>query len=108
MALDLDSGFVYVIGPVDRREPYLVKVGWSKNVVRRKRSLQIGSPVPLEILCILQWHDPRMETEIHDELAEFRRHGEWFELGQDPAGTVKAAMAKVKAEHGRARWAGMA
>lgn len=98
------AGFVYVIGPVERTSPYLVKVGWSENVLRRRRNLQVGSPVRLEILCIIRADDSRLEKEVHYELAEFRRHGEWFELGDDPVARVKAAVEFIRETQGRAGW----
>ena len=107
MALGLDGGqgFVYVIGPVERTEPYLVKIGWAGNVTQRRRGLQTGSPVRLEILHIIQADDAyRLEQEIHGELDEYRRHGEWFDLGEDPVWKVKVTVAALKAAQGRRRF----
>jgi T5orf172 domain len=97
-------GFVYVIGPVPHTDPYLVKIGNAGNVTRRRVQLQTGSPARLEILCIIQAEDAgRLEDKIHGELAEYRRHGEWFELGDDPVKVVKDTVEAVKTAGSRGR-----
>jgi hypothetical protein len=106
VAVGLDSltGFVYVIGPAEPVKPYRVKIGKADNVTKRLRDLQVASPFRLEILHIIQAGDPlRLEREIHSELAGFRCHGEWFELGDDPVAVVKAAVRELKAAASRGR-----
>ncbi|MER7692630.1 GIY-YIG nuclease family protein [Streptomyces sp. NPDC097610] len=75
---------VYLIGSADSP---LVKIGWTDNPERRLRHLQTGSPVPLELLALFEGGHI-VEAELHRRFADKRRHGEWFDLGSDPVGTV--------------------
>ena len=73
-------------GPKDDRPAYLVaapglgvvKIGKSRNIERRMKSLQIGSPVTLQLVATL----PRGQTEYgwHSEFDPYRQHGEWFTI----------------------------
>jgi hypothetical protein len=52
-----------------------IKIGSTKNLVVRVRSLCAMSPVPLKLLGIV----PRdVEEACHAQLGAFRLHGEWF------------------------------
>jgi hypothetical protein len=59
-----------------------VKIGWTSDLRGRLSALQSASPVPLRVLASLR-ASRHMELELHDRFAEFRLHGEWFELA-DP------------------------
>lgn len=54
-----------------------VKIGKSKDVYRRLRTLQTGSAHMLVLLAVLPGESNR-ERSIHNQLASFRRQGEWF------------------------------
>jgi len=56
-----------------------VKIGSSKNPIRRLVSLQIGSPVPLEILRSIDLEN-YVEIALHQYFKSFRVRGEWFDL----------------------------
>lgn len=54
----------------------LVKIGKSFNPEARLRSLQLSSPVQLELIGVV----PRdVESELHERFKSFRKHGEWFQ-----------------------------
>lgn len=66
---------IYFIASYDHK---LIKIGKSKNVKMRFKTLQCGSPAKLTILTYFQAHDS-MEKLLHVEFDEYRKHGEWFE-----------------------------
>ena len=55
----------------------LIKIGKTGDMEKRLSALANGSPVPLELICTVQYHDD-LERRIHRHLAEYRAHGEWF------------------------------
>jgi hypothetical protein len=60
--------------------PGFVKIGWSKNVDTRLKSLQTSSPLPLTLLGKLA-ASRRLEKELHLRFEPYRASGEWFRLG---------------------------
>lgn len=56
-----------------------VKIGTASNVKSRLSGLQTGSPDELELLAYIPGGNAR-ERKLHDEYAEYRIRGEWFEL----------------------------
>lgn len=57
-----------------------IKVGISKNPLKRLKSLKTASPTPLKILMLFDG-DQKLEKKIHKQLARFRTYGggqEWF------------------------------
>jgi hypothetical protein len=71
----------------------LVKIGRSVVPTYRLVALQSGSPVELKLRgCVVGDH--RVERELHDRFAAYRRHGEWFSLSgivADWVGTLGSA-----------------
>lgn len=67
--------FIYVIRQTE--PPRSLKVGKSRNPERRLRSLQTGSPCPLELLYSVPG-DGETEREFHAALSEYAESGEWF------------------------------
>jgi hypothetical protein len=66
---------VYVVSGADK-----VKVGVALDPEARLRALQTGSPVPLRLEWVITCPDPlELESQLHQECAEYRSHGEWFE-----------------------------
>jgi hypothetical protein len=65
--------FIYAIKAPNN----LIKIGRAKNPKERLASLQIGSPVKLELLACVKarWS---LEGQLHKLLAAYRSHGEWF------------------------------
>lgn len=68
---------LYVIG-----KPGLAvaKIGVTRNLAARLKSLQTGSPVPLSVLW---WHPGSydLEEKVHAAFKEYRLEGEWFDFG---------------------------
>lgn len=56
----------------------LTKVGYSKNLKRRVCGLRDGSAAPVELVHSTPG-GRQLEQAIHDQLAERRHHGEWFD-----------------------------
>lgn len=83
---------LYVIGQPGTA---IVKIGVTKSLPSRLKSIQTGSPVPLRVLW---WHPGSYDLEefLHREFDDFRLHGEWFDFGVEEPGalvelTVRAA-----------------
>lgn len=55
-----------------------IKVGVSNNVERRLDEVRSLSPVPIEVVDVLDHHSFFTESSIHGLLFEHRSHGEWF------------------------------
>ena len=87
---------VYFIRPVGAAGP--VKIGYSSDVAQRLESLQGGSPLPLEIVAIIE-RPQCYESALHWRLSESRIHGEWFRPDPD----VLALVARFAVEPKRAR-----
>jgi len=60
----------------------LIKIGQSKALKERMSTLQSGCPDILQLigLCLSSY---KKEKVWHEEFKEFRRHGEWFNLGPE-------------------------
>lgn len=56
----------------------LIKIGYSRNVFLRMIDLQIGCPVVMRLLHVVDG-GPETEVALHLKFAAYRRHGEWFE-----------------------------
>jgi len=81
---------VYLIEcyPINMRDnsTRFIKIGISKNVERRLKSLQHSNPFYLDLLFkspILDHNAKRLEKWLHNHLAEHRLKGEWFCLVDD-------------------------
>jgi len=55
-----------------------LKIGWTINTAARLRTLQAASPTRLRLIGEFAG-DRQREQELHQLLAAFRLHGEWFE-----------------------------
>ena len=55
----------------------LVKIGRTKFIKDRFFSLQMQSPVPLELLKTVRG-GPLDERQMHERFSQHRVHGEWF------------------------------
>lgn len=65
---------VYFISAEDTN---LVKIGYSKDPIKRLAVLQHMSPIKVGFLKIVRG-DRQKEHEIHVKLQDCRSHGEWF------------------------------
>lgn len=88
-----DLGFVYLIGQ-DYGVSGLVKIGRSTEPSRRLQEIQNYSPVQLRILWAVRGGSD-LETYLHREFAQFRKWGEWFDLGDDPIMKVAEVMPPI-------------
>ncbi len=77
------GGTIYAIGVVGTR---YVKIGKTTvPVAQRLQALQIGQPLPLEILAAIPVDENlhHIEQQVHAFLKEERSRGEWFEVSLD-------------------------
>lgn len=56
-----------------------VKIGVSKDPIRRFSAIQTGNPFPLSILCVVPG-DEFVEQKLQHAFAPLRMEGEWFKL----------------------------
>ena len=68
-------GWVYFIKQIGYSP---IKIGWAVDVERRQAAMQAVNPFPLVLLGKIPGTIAD-ERRWHDEFAEFRLHGEWFE-----------------------------
>jgi predicted GIY-YIG superfamily endonuclease len=76
--------FLYVIGNKSNRQ----KIGFSKNVEKRLKTLQTGNSEELLLHYYVQVPEHRvriLEKKIHLELSYKRLKGEWFDISADDA-----------------------
>lgn len=84
---------VYVIGA---DASTLVKIGNTVSLPTRLNNLQAGSPVKLRLLQTFPGGEP-VERRLHLHFREQRRHGEWFDLGDNPVEAVREALSLIHA-----------
>ena len=70
-----------VLAPLAR----MVKIGSSRSVAGRFRSLQCMSPVPLQLIGTCA---DNVEMALHERLSRWRSHGEWFHFDDEVADVV--------------------
>jgi hypothetical protein len=83
---------VYLIGS----ESGVVKIGYSADPDRRLSVLQSGSHLALNVLATFEG-GRELESRLHDWFNAHRIRGEWFELGEDPVGSVRDAIVAIEA-----------
>lgn len=71
------DGFVYVMECGG-----LYKIGWSVNPRKRVLTLQIGSPLPIKLVGVIEGSLTN-EAEWHHAYRDKRVHGEWFALTEE-------------------------
>lgn len=59
-----------------------VKIGRSRDVLGRVRTLQTAHPQPLSVLRVIDG-DRTVERWLHDQFAPFHERGEWFRFVPD-------------------------
>lgn len=60
-----------------------IKIGISTNPHKRLVALQIGSPVQLKLLAVMNTNHPGTEHLLHRRFSHLRMAGEWFEPEQE-------------------------
>ena len=84
----INVGFVYFI----RAANGLFKAGRTNDIEKRFRSIQSMSPEKLELFHYFPtWDCAIAEQEIHLMWAEYRTHGEWFDLPNDEIHFIRTA-----------------
>jgi hypothetical protein len=84
----------------------LVKIGIAENLERRLAGLKAQSPVPLELLATIPAESYELEAALHRRFAEYRHHGEWFEVSDGLDDLIESLrdghdrMTKGDARHG--------
>lgn len=66
------------------------KVGKAKDVAKRVKDMQVGSPDTLEVVVVLE--GARWEKVLHCRLKAHHSHGEWFEWNDGSAEIVSAVI----------------
>lgn len=79
---NLPEGMTYIYFIQTEGGGDLIKIGKSRNVKSRLHSMQTGCPIPMRLLGYFKANDS-MEGALHDEFAEYRVRGEWFEPVED-------------------------
>lgn len=61
-----------------------VKIGFSKNIQKRIRQLQTGSPSLLTLMGYIETNDhKKLEKKLHCKYRDVKSHGEWFNLNSN-------------------------
>jgi hypothetical protein len=82
--------FIYFMKPVGLAGP--IKIGFSKNPMKRLLSCAAWSPFPLEVLATANG-DRTIERQLHNCFADVHSHGEWFHPHERLLSAVKAIKA---------------
>lgn len=69
-------GYIYFVQGEDGGP---IKIGWAVDPMRRLQSIQTNSPVPLRNVALIKGTTRTRERKIHEQFAECRIRGEWFE-----------------------------
>ena len=78
--------------------PPALKFGHSSRVLSRFSTLQVASPVDLELLGYQEFGDAgAVEEQIHLALASFRLRGEWFKQNAVVLGVARALLEEPRA-----------
>jgi hypothetical protein len=87
------NSVVYVIG---QQQSSIAKVGVTGGDLRKRlKGIQTGSPVKLEVLWWF-FASPEDEQRLHEEFADLRLEGEWFDFqGEEPDILVKCAALRL-------------
>lgn len=64
-----------------------VKIGRAANPERRRKSLQTGTAIPLELLGV---YDGDLENELHKEYKRYRVLGEWFSIPTNELASLRS------------------
>ncbi|MFE9007361.1 GIY-YIG nuclease family protein [Streptomyces sp. NPDC007875] len=80
--------WVYLVGSPQARP---VRIGATTDIPAHLRGLQAGSPVPLYVMW--QTRGGRaLEGALHERFEDFRRHGDWYDFGDEhPVALVATA-----------------
>lgn len=77
-----------------KTDPALCKIGVSVDPISRLSTLQVGSPVRLELRAVLDGGQ-REEQQLHAKYDADRAHGEWFHLSAQLEAEIRAGLTAV-------------
>ena len=60
----------------------VVKIGQTTDPHGRFAALRTSSPLPLDLIALVEIPSPRIERFVHWMLGKFRAHGEWFRFSR--------------------------
>lgn len=74
-------GFVYLIEDSNNN---VYKIGVTKDLDKRIKSLQTGNACELKFLCAYSTKYPyRLETMLHNKFSQYKELNEWYNLPKD-------------------------
>lgn len=74
-------GYVYLVKDTVNNT---YKIGVSKDINKRLKTLQTGNSSNLELILSFKAEHPyRLESMLHRKFAEYRERNEWFKLPKD-------------------------
>ncbi len=76
------GGFIYVMECAG-----FYKIGWSVNPRTRLMSIQVGSPLPVTLVGVIEG-SVMNEAEWHEAFSDKRVRGEWFALTAEDVSRV--------------------
>lgn len=79
----------------------LTKIGWTEDLETRTATLQNDSPTRMKLLYHIEVAPRDLEFEYHRRLAQYRRHGEWFDTDAVLALLESEGVAVNRASHDR-------
>lgn len=86
---------VYFMRPVGMEGP--IKIGYSRHARSRLAALSNWSPVPLEIVLVIDGTSA-LEKNIHDCFADSHSHREWFHASPRLLAAIEAMKSGVPVE----------
>ena len=82
-----ESGFVYLL----KGETGQYKIGKAKNPENRLKTFTVKLPFHVEYVCTIRTVDMReLEQALHEQFADKRIDGEWFDLATEDIEYIKA------------------
>lgn len=75
----MNTPCIYLFEAVDQN---LVKLGFTRNPVRRFLQIQTSCPFEIQAVCLFPG-TRELETELHQAFAGGRSHGEWYKIDDE-------------------------
>lgn len=80
----MEKSYIYIISSTNGR----IKIGYSKNPLKRLKSLQTGNDckLTLEYMQEVSLNKVKLiEQKVHNSMRYLRKSGEWFEMDLETA-----------------------
>lgn len=92
---DMATGIIYFVAA----ENGAIKIGFTRtDAQRRLSSLQVGSPVRLDVVAAVAGTQ-YLEHQLHDYLSASRLHGEWFRRTSEVEQIIRKAISNLPLLH---------